>query len=195
MKHYNVDNPFKSNVLKAKAAKTHLNNIGVENPGLIAKNRLGIPTTLIFPDGKEMTTCSNWETIFALYLFYNRIPFKYEPITIYFEYDGKECSYRPDFVSGNKIFELKGARWINELTEAKEDVCLYLGYTYYLIETIDFFEDYVRSLGIDTKGLKEKSKKYREEHDGENYVFKVPKKSVLNKLRKSTVEHKGETIC
>lgn len=58
---------------------------------------------------------SSWEVYFYVYLKDNNIPFEYHNKT-YFNYDfeGRKCRYYPDFIVGDKVYEIKGDQFFNE---------------------------------------------------------------------------------
>ena len=75
------------------------------------------------PKYPDMTFGSSWE--FKVYDFLKEhwIEFEYQPsISFEYEYDGKIHTYHPDFMVGDKIFEVKGDQFfrINESTGQEE---------------------------------------------------------------------------
>lgn len=137
------DNPSKNPIVKAQKIATCLKNNNVEN-GFMTDNALknnkfsswGAKTHLIFTDRKDIITRSTWETIFALWLYYNNILFEYEPFCIeYIDSDTKaKRKYLPDFIINNRIIiEVKGRiRDIKELRDKRKG-CIKAGYKFILI--------------------------------------------------------------
>ena len=59
---------------------------------------------------------SSWEVYFYSYLKDNNISFQYHTKNFYFPYDfeGKPCRFYPDFIVGDKIYEVKGDHFFDE---------------------------------------------------------------------------------
>lgn len=109
---------------------------------------------------KKYLLKSNYETLFALYLYFNNISYSYESLSFeYCDTGGKHHIYTPDFIIGNKLYEVKGTNKVSpdlylNLIERGE-ACIRSGYQFNVVlaETVDKIENYLSRI-IDISRLK-----------------------------------------
>lgn len=145
------DEDYKANVMK-----------GLRNACVLGS--VGTVTKLIF-DNYEITTRSSYETIFALWLHFHNIPFKYEEISLDYDYDKRTRHYIPDFVCGddNIIFEVKGyIRDKEKLYWIKKSLPKNTWFELIQKEEIKQCELWLNKHGIDTKSILKISKQKNE---------------------------------
>lgn len=143
MDRYEVDNPQKSEEIKAKTRETNYVRYGGAAPACskevldkmeaTCEERYGVSNfsksplfaafhrKRIFHDNLYFD--SNWEVKVYDYLKENNIPFEYAPAISYpYEYDGRQFTYHPDFIINGKVYEVKGDQFfrINESTGQEE---------------------------------------------------------------------------
>ena len=76
----------------------------------------------------ELTFDSTWEVKVYEFCRDNDIPIEYSPSISYdYKYDGKTCTYHPDFLINGRVFEVKGDYFFrfNESTGKEEMFCPY----------------------------------------------------------------------
>lgn len=153
MQRYGVTCSLQNDVIDAKARKSMLEHHGAEYPLQCKDIREKIRETLLKTKGVEhpsqtyefhknkkhkfhsdkypgLTFDSTWEVKVYEFCRDNNIPVEYSPSISYeYEYDGRICTYHPDFLINGKIYEIKGDYFfrINESTGKEEMFCPYKG--------------------------------------------------------------------
>ena len=120
---YNVDNASKLDWVKDKKRNTCIKHYGVDNYAKTRECHKLMHKSYTNPKYPDMTFGSSWEFLVYEFLLEKHIEFQYQPsISFEYEYDGKVHTYHPDFMVGDKIFEVKGDNFfrINESTGKEE---------------------------------------------------------------------------
>lgn len=122
---YGTEYPMQSEQVKQNLAQSLLYKYGVDN---FSKSPLFAlhHTNRIFHD--NIWFDSSWEVKVYDFLKKNNITFEYSPkIVLPYEYDGGLHYYHPDFLTCNKLYEVKGDNFfrIDESTGQEEMFCPY----------------------------------------------------------------------
>lgn len=169
--HYGVDNPQKNVKIREKTKNTCLQRYGgVPNCfGSMEfyksmKDKYGCSHALQVRDFRLKAISrykyddkffdSSWELCVYIYLKDNNIQFEYHPFEdLYYEYEGKNYHYTPDFKINNKFIEIKGSQFFknNELFNPYQNKILVglksiienLGVEFWKKEDIQIYIDYV----------------------------------------------------
>jgi len=116
---YGVDNFSKTDECKSFQKANNLEKYGVEYSWQREDVKAAIKKTLVRKYGIDrppqfkyayngLSFDSSWELAFYIWLTDHKIDFKYQPISIKFEFNGKQFGYKPDFLVETSLIEIKG---------------------------------------------------------------------------------------